>query len=805
MASESGFAAVNSYGAGSSIDAMREGHRVVPTSTHWGNYKLHVRDGVLHSVEHYPQDRDPTPLAKNLLSAQDEDVRVRAPVVREGYLRDPEGSSGAHRGREAFVEVSWEQALDLAADALRRTIDKHGNQAIYGGSYGWASAGRFHHAQSQIHRFLNCIGGYTRSLYSYSAGAAEVIIPRILGMNFYDVMFQGPTLEDIARENSLVVCFGGIALKNTQVMSGGLGGHDAESRLRDLVHKKIRFVNVSPIRDDLPRFLNHEWLPIRPCSDAALMLAIAHFLLSRDLHDKAFVARYCVGLEDFAPYVLGETDGVPKDSAWAARLCDLDAERIERLAREIAEARPMIGVSWSLQRAEHGEQTYWLATVLAALLGTHGLPGKGVSYGYGSIHNIGFSGRRLPNFAIPAFPQGERPINHYIPVSRIADVLLQPGEPMDFNGKTLHPPKLELIYWAGGNPFHHHQDLNRLREAWARPQTVIVHEPFWTATARRADIVFPVTLPMERDDLGITPYDCHMTPMPRALAPFGQARDDFAVFAELAKRLGAEHAFTEGLNIDQWLRRLYGELKQSAARKGVALPEFEEFWQGEQFSIAQSVPERVFGLERFRQAPDQHPLATPSGKIEISSATIASFGYADCLGHPAWFDKVEFLGAPRSESYPLHLVSNQPRGRLHSQFDHGAASRACKRAGRERLRMNTSDAKARGLLQGELVRVFNDRGACLAVVDLSGDVRGNVVELPTGAWYEPDGDTGLDLHGNPNVLTRDAPTSRLAQATSAHSCLVEVEKFTSEARQVTAHKPPNIVANYCEVRAKDAR
>ena len=163
-----------------------------------------------------------------------------------------------------------------------------------------------------------------------------------------------------------------VALKNTQVMSGGLGGHDAESRLRDLSGRKIRFINISPIRDDLPGFLNHEWIPIRPCSDAALMLAVAHWLVSNGLYDRGFVERYTVGLEDFLPYLLGQTDGQPKDCRWASGLCDLEEGRIQRLAQAIAEERPMIGVSWSLQRAEHGEQTYWLATVLAALLGTHG-------------------------------------------------------------------------------------------------------------------------------------------------------------------------------------------------------------------------------------------------------------------------------------------------------------------------------------------------------------------------------------------------------------------------------------------------
>ena len=745
-----------------------------PTSTHWGNYRIEVEDGRILAVHGYAQDRDPTPLAQNLLAALDPQARVARPAVRSGYLKDPEGHTGAGRGREELVPVSWDEALTLAAAALERTRKRHGNQAIYGGSYGWASAGRFHHAQSQLHRFLNCIGGCTRSKHSYSAGAAEVIVPRVLGMGFFEAMFQAPTLEDVAEHGSLLVCFGGVALKNTQVMSGGLGGHDAETRLRALADRAVRFVNISPIREDLPAFLGGEWWPIRPGADAALMLALAHVLVTEDLYDRVFIAHHTVGLERFLPYLLGETDGQPKDCRWAAALTELDVQRIRALARDMARQRTLIGVSWSLQRSEHGEQTYWLATVLGALLGTHGLPGAGVAYGYGSVHNVGFCGRRLPNFAVPALPQGSNPIKESIPVARIADVLLRPGQPFDFNGRRLRPPEVELVYWAGGNPFHHHQDLNRLCRAWAKPQTIIVNEPFRTATAQRADILLPVTTPLERDDLGITPYDCHFTPMRQAVPPFGEAWDDHAVFADLAERLGVGAAFTEGLSAKQWLRRLYEQLRGNAASAGVGLPPFNEFWAGEQISLWDQLPDRTFRLEEFRRNPKVAPLCTASGKIEIHSETIAGFGYEDCLGHPAWFPKREFLGSLRSRRFPLHLVSNQPKGRLHSQYNHGPASQARKRRGLEVLRMNPRDAAERGIREGDLVRVFNDRGECLAAAEPSQDLRPKVVELPTGAWYAPVEPGGLDLSGNPNVLTRDAGTSKLAQGTTAHSCLVEV-------------------------------
>jgi biotin/methionine sulfoxide reductase len=763
----------------------------IPTSTHWGNYKISTKQGRLEAIEHYDRDCDRTPLAQNLLAAQDPNVRIAKPAIRKSYLDNPGRHSGELRGKESFVEVSWDTALGLASAALDNTRMQYGNQAIYGGSYGWSSAGRFHHAQSQIHRFLNCIGGYTRSVYSYSAGAGEVIVPHVLGMDFYEVMFQGPTLEDIQAHTQLVVCFGGLALKNTQVMSGGLGGHDAETRLRNL--DGIEFINISPIKEDLPEFLNSQWLPIVPCTDSALMLAIAYTLVKEDLYDKEFVASHTVGLERFLPYLLGETDGQPKDASWASHRTQISSSEITDLARRMARELPMIGISWSLQRSEHGEQTYWLATVLAALLGTHGQPGKGVSYGYGSIHNIGFCGRRLPHFPIPSLPQGKPVIPNYIPVARIADVLLNPGAPFQFNGEEITPAKIEAIYWAGGNPYHHHQDLNRLSQAWRKPQHIIVNEPFWTATARRADIVFPVTTSLEREDLGITPYDCHMTPMPRVVEPFGEARDDYDVFALLADGMGLKEKFTEGRTARDWVEHLFGQLKASADAAGVALPDFSEFWAGEQFSIENAVPEREFRLEKFRRDPTNEQLSTPSGKIEIFSETIDAMNYADCWGHPAWYEKEEMLGMPRSDKYPLHMISNQPKGRLHSQYDHGAASMATKVDGRECVRVSAQDAGQRGLHSDDLLRIFNDRGSCLAVLKVSDQLRPGVVELATGAWYDPSGEQGLEVHGNPNVLTRDQGSSMLGQGTSAHSCLVEVELYDGEVPPITVRTPPELI------------
>ena len=363
---------------------------LIPTSTHWGNYLLERCDGKIVAVHPYAADTEPSAIGQSLINAQDPGCRVPQPMVRQGYLKRRWESDGQGRGREPFVPVSWEQALELAAAALERTRSEYGNQAIYGGSYGWSSAGRFHHAQSQVHRFLNTIGGYTYSVNSYSLSAAENILPHILGRADIELQFEAPTVDDMVANTGLVVGFGGIATKNTQILAGGLGAHTAERQLQVLRRANVDFVNVSPVQDDMSDFLGAKWWPCRPNSDVAIMLGIAHTLVAEQLVDCEFVDRYCVGFDRFLPYLLGATHGRAKDAEWAGELAEIPAENIRSLARRMAATRTVIGVSWSLQRAEHGEQPYWMATALAAMLGYTGLPGGGVAYGYGSVHNIGF-------------------------------------------------------------------------------------------------------------------------------------------------------------------------------------------------------------------------------------------------------------------------------------------------------------------------------------------------------------------------------------------------------------------------------
>jgi len=764
------------------------------TATHWGTYVIQTRGGRVTGVEPWAGDPDPSPIGQSLIGTVNGPLRVVRPTFRREWLARRGSRAAGRRGADPFVELEWDEALDLVTAELQRVRNEYGNASIFAGSYGWASAGRFHHAQGQLHRFLNTIGGYTGSVNSYSYAAGEVLLPHIIG-NMNGLTGNHSTWDGIANEGRLVVCFGGIPKRNGQIQAGGLGRHEVLSAMKSASANGVRFVNVSPVRDDGPDGIDFEWVPLRPNTDTAIMLAMAHTLLTEGLHDLAFLNRCCVGFETVRSYVLGDTDGVAKTARWAAEICGMDAEYIRELAREMAANRTMIMVNWAIQRADHGEQPYWMAITLAALLGQIGLPGGGFGFGYSSTNG---AGRAELGFKWPSLPQGKNPVDHVIPVARLTDMLLNPGTEFEFDGKTLTYQDIRLVYWAGGNPFHHHQDLNRLVEAWQRPETIIVHEPYWTATARHADIVLPVTTTLEREDLAFANRENLALAMKQIIEPVGEARDDFQIFKCLARRLGTEHAFTGGRDAAEWIQALYDEARQKAETGGIMLPAFGDFWERGYFEAERKITASTL-LAEFRADPDRHSLATPSGRIELFSKKIHSFGYDDCPGHAVWRTPKEWLGDALSKRYPLHLLSPQPADKLHSQYDHGSVSLAAKVSGRARLSLNRKDAESRGIKDGDVVRAFNDRGACLAGAALSDTLMPGVAQLPTGAWYDPANphvEGSLERHGNPNVLTPDRGTSRLAQGASCNSTLVEVALFIGEPPPIGTLQPPPMVSRY---------
>lgn len=182
------------------------------------------------------------------------------------------------------------------------------------------------------------------------------------------------------------------------------------------------------------------------------------------------------------------------------------------------------------------------------------------------------------------------------------------------------------MHWAGGNPFHHHQQLNRLVEGWQKPDTVIVQDIWWTAAAKMADIVLPVTSSLERNDIGGSSRDRYVLAMHQAIAPQHQARNDFDIFADLAERLGYRERFTENRGERAWIEDIYRQCGAAQRRAGVAWPEFEDFWRRGYVELPAPAKEFVFltrsapirRLTRFRR-PAARSNCSASGSPVIAT------------------------------------------------------------------------------------------------------------------------------------------------------------------------------------------
>mgnify|MGYP001166647921 FL=1 len=742
-------------------------------STHWGTYKVNQDKENNISLDYWEKDYYPTRFGLSLTEAATDHLRIKQPYIRKGWLKN-KGKSDIDRGKDTFVPMSWDESLDIAANELLKTKNNFGNSSIYAGSYGWASAGRFHHAKSQVNRFFNHFGGFSSSYQSYSYAAAQTILPHIIGLDLYSTLDEHNSWNALSDNCELMVMFGGMPLKNSKVSSGGVGKHSTQEGMKKCVLGGTKFINISPLKNDSPEFLKAEHIAIRPNTDTALMLSLAYILITNNSYDKDFINKYTVGFDSFESYVLGKKNNAPCTPEWASNITNIPIKKIKNLAEKLITKKTMISMSWSLQRASRGEQPLWMGITLACMIGQIGTAGGGFGFGYSAVNSTGDSFTKIP---WKSLPQGKNNIKDFIPVARITDMLEKPGETFDYDGQKLKYPDIKLVYWAGGNPFHHHQDLNRLVKAWQHPNTIIVNEIWWNAQARHADIIFPANTALERNDLMLNPRDPTIVANKKSIDSFANSKSDYEIFSGLANRLGFESTFTDNKNEMEWIEFLWEESKKIAKDFKINLPDFKKFWANGFYEVPCPDKKKIM-FENFRNDPENFPLKTPSGKIEISSDTIESFQLKDCLSHPSWFEPYEWLG--KINKYTLHLISNQPTHRLHGQLDNASDSRKSKIKDREPVLINSLDANKRSIKDDDIVMLYNDRGKVLAGAILSEDVMPGVVVLSTGAWFDPNYTLNTEVHGNPNVLTNDVGTSSLGQGPTSHTTLIEIKKASKE-------------------------
>ena len=754
-------------------------------STHWGTYETSKNNKQNLKLKKWSKDPNPSKFGYGLIDAATSDLRINQPFIRKQWLQDRNNNKKL-RGLDEFVPVSWEEAVDLTAAELRNIKKEFGNNAIYAGSYGWASAGRFHHAKSQLNRFFNLFGGFSSSFQSYSYAAAQTLLPHVVGHDLYSFLDEHNTWNTLEKDCDLIVMFGGMPLKNSQVSAGGVGKHTTELGLKKCVESGTKFINISPNANDSAKFLKAKQISIIPNTDTALMLSLAYLLIITKNYDEAFIEKYTTGFNELKSYVLGEKNNQPCTPEWASNITSIPIKTIKWLAEEISKNKTMISISWSLQRASAGEQPLWMGISLASMLGHIGTEGGGIGFGYSSVNSTGDVFKKIP---WKSLPQGTNPIKDFIPVARVTDMLEKPNQTFKYDGRTLKYPDIKLIYWAGGNPFHHHQDLNRLVKAWQLPKTIIVNEIWWNAQARHADIILPANTALERNDIMLNPRDPTIIANKKTIPNLGQSKSDFEIFTNLAKQLGFENSFTENKSEREWLKYIWNESKRISKKVNLDLPDFENFWEDGFFEVPIEKTKKIM-FENFRKNPNENPLNTPSGKIEITSNTIKNFNLDKCKGHPTWIEPYEWLG--KIDNYPMHLISNQPEYRLHSQLDNAEYSIKNKIKNREPVLINIEDAKEKKIKNNDIVLIFNERGKVLAGARLTDKIMKGVLVLSTGAWFDPDYEINADLHGNPNVLTKDIGTSELSQGPTSHTCLVDIRKAKqTEIKTIKIFSKPN--------------
>ena len=761
---------------------------------HWGLFKAVVKDGRFVEAKPFEKDAKPTSNIAKTPEMVYSASRIKYPMVRRGFLENGPKAGTEDRGKDDFVRVTWDEAFDLVAKELNRVRDTYGNQAIYGGSPGWKSVGRFHNCRAGLYRLLNKNGGYTKAVGDYSTGAAQVLLTHVMGNP--EVYSQMTSFETILAETDTIVLWGCDPLA-TLNMGWVIPDHQALpyfDKLRD-AGKKI--ISIDPTRTESTKYLKADWYAPRPGSDTAIMLAIAHELFKDDKIDHEFLETYTVGVDEFKAYVMGEADGTAKTPEWAEGLSEIKAADIRTIAAEMAKGRTVIMGGWSMQRADHGEQPHWMMVTLAALLGQIGLPGGGFGF---SFHYECAGVPSAKNAVVPGLPGGKAPkdMPPAIPVARISDALLNPGKTIDHNGRKVTFPDIKLIYWTGGNPLSHQQDRNKMLKAWSKPETVIIQDIFWTATAKFADIVLPATTTFERNDMemGGGASGKYLFPMHKVVDPQFEAKNDLDIYQGIADKLGFGDSYLDGKDEEAWLRDLYSKAEKQSEAKGLNMPDFDTFWGDKTGYVEFPTTDDAKQWARhqdFREDPLLEPLGTPSGLIEIYSKTIAKMGYDDCKGHATWIEPVEWLGSKQAESYPLHMLSPHPVERIHSQTNNISTRDNYTIADREPVWLSEQDAAARGIKTGDVVRVFNERGETLAGAFVTADLRPGVIRLREGGWYDPEepGKVGSRCkYGHANMVTIDKGASKLSQATIANSCLVDVAKLEGDAPAVTAFDPP---------------
>ncbi|MGW8321043.1 MAG: molybdopterin-containing oxidoreductase family protein, partial [Thermodesulfobacteriota bacterium] len=646
----------------------------------------HVEDGVVKRIT--SDESLPDEPGRAQLRACLKGRAYRQRLYHPDRLQHPLKRTG-ERGAGRFERVSWEEALDTIAGKMRELREKYGAETIMNVSHSGTSQ-CLYHRRSSLDHLLNRFGGQT-SLGSCVSNDGAVFA----GLYTYGTVFTGNEREDLLNAKMILMWGWNPA--------DSIFGTNSSYYVALAREKGARVVAVDPRCTDSAAVLADQWVPIRPGTDTAMLIAMAYVMIEEDLHDQVFLDRFAVGFDRFKAYALGREDGVPKSPGWAEQITGVPADTTRELARAYATSRPAALVAgFGPCRTNHGEQFNRATATLCAMTGNVGVPG-----GSAGIEVFGYPvlGR------VTQFPADPSPNNVPVHFNKWADAIIE--------GRAGgYPSDIKMVYSVAGNTANQLGNIRKADRALRMLYFMVVHDQFMTATARYADFVLPVTTQFERNDV-FTPwfFGHYLLYSSQAIEPYGESRNDIDIFTELAVRLGIQ-GFND-LTEEDWLKKL---------TSNAGIGDWEAFKRHGAFRYELDKPYVAF--QEQVEDPENHPFATSTGKIEIHSPSIESLGRPEVPPIPKYV-------APRQNAdedpYPLHLVTGHSKKSSNSMFHRLPWIREVEA---QELWINSMDAEARDIKNGDRVKVTSQVGATLLPARVTERIVPGTVNVDQGIEFE---------------------------------------------------------------------
>ena len=749
--------------------------------------------------------------------------RLLYPMKREDFDPNSTDRKTDRRGKSGYVRISWDEALATVTSEIRRIRSKYGPAAITATTSSHQMWGLMNYRFSAFVRFFNMLG-YTEVFHNadswegWNWGAVHAY-------GFYGrlgIPDQYDLLED-AMKNSEMIVFWSSDPEATLCTYGGQESAIFRQWLKKLAKK---MVVIDPFCNFTGSLYADKWLAPRPGTDSALALGIAHTWIREGTYDKEYVKTHTLGFEAWVDYVTGKDDGIEKTPEWAADLTSVPARTIRALAREWAAKRTMLapgnrGGQGGACRTAYAHEWARMMVFLAAMQG-YGKPGV----------NLWSTNTGVPvncDFKFPGYTSGgvnSPAVAKKVQVNAVKQRMLRlllpeaflTSGPLNWRGEGFNGRSIEqqfkqytyplpapegalvkMFYRSGASYLGTMPDGNRWVRMYRSPKMefAVCQTPWFEGEAKFADILLPACTNYERDDIsefynvgGYTPDSyvgvCHrvFVYQQKCIEPLGESKSDYEIYAMLSDKLGLGNEYTEGNTVDVWLRKMY----ESSDMKNVM--GWEQFKNRGYYVLP--FPDKYTGHRAVGSFYETGTgLKTPSGKIEFYAQSLAGFDKEDHERPPVphYIQSWEGHLSEAAKKYPLQLITPHPKFSFFTQHDvkipwiSEIPNHRVLKDGRYwwPVRLNTRDAKQRGIKEKDIVKVFNDRAAVLCIARVTERVKPGVVHSYEGSAsfdpLDPDASSIVDRGGCVNLLTPSRMMSKNASGFAPNSCLVEIAKW----------------------------